>query len=152
MLALVGQVAPLPGQEASAEPEFAIVAPAFLALRVGDVEAAAAWYARALALDPVKQLDAEDGRFRIRILARGNLTVELIEMRGTEAPPQPHLGIFKVGFYVDDIDAAHRWFREAGAELDDAIFTDDALAVRSFVLRDPDGNRLQVFEQCDGEC
>ena len=152
LLPLLAAASGLSGQEsAAAAPGFEIRGPAFVALHVEDVERAAAWYSRVFSLSPAKEIDADGGRFRIRILAGANLTVELIEM-GAVAAPQRHLGFFKFGLYVDDIDAAFEWFRGAGVDIDDSTFVDEALSVRSFVMRDPSGNRLQVFASCDGAC
>lgn len=45
-------------------------------------------------------------------------------------------------FYTDDIEAAHRFLKEAGVTVDDEILAGDG--VRWFGFRDPDGNRLEV--------
>jgi catechol-2,3-dioxygenase len=151
--AVLMTVAGLEGQPApNGAPEFAIVGPAFLALQVADVESAATWYSTVFSLSPVNEIDAADGRYRIRILTSPALTVELIESRGIARAPERHLGLFKFGFYVDDIEAAFHWFRSAGVETDNSTFVDSALSVRSFLMRDPEGNRLQVFARCGESC
>lgn len=109
---------------------------------------AARWYRSALRLSEVDRLEAADGAYSIRILSDGRLTVELIRQRG--AAPQtavPHLGLFKAGFFVDDIDAAFRWLESIGADTDASVFYDRTLDVHSFVFRDPFGNRIQVFQR-----
>jgi hypothetical protein len=62
------------------------------------------------------------------------------------------IGIFKTGFFVTGLDALFERLKESGVKVDLAIFTDDALQIRSFVFRDPEGNRLQVFERCGDGC
>ena len=143
---LEGQLVP------SGTPEFEILGPAFLALQVADVESAATWYSTVFSLSPVNEIDAVDGRYRIRILTSPTLTVELIETRDIARAPERHLGLFKFGFYVDDIEAAFRWFRGVGVETDNSTFVDSALSARSFLMRDPEGNRLQVFARCGESC
>ena len=146
-------VSRLDGQRASgrsAGPE--ILGPVFLALQVADVDSAAAWYGTVFSLGVVKEIDTPDGRYRIRILTNAAMTVELIETRDIGSPPAYHLGLFKFGFYVSDIDAAFNWYRGMGVATDDSIFIDDVLSVRSFLMRDQEGNRLQVFARCQGDC
>lgn len=154
MLGIVGALyasAPA-GAQPRGEPDFTIVGDAFVAIVTEDVDAAARWYASALELTEVKRVEADDGAYSIRIMTRGGLTVELLSLPGTQAPPERHLGLFKSGFYVSDIDAAHESLRTRQVDVDERVFTDEPLSVRTFVFRDPDGNRLQVFERCRGPC
>ena len=142
------------GQPVNAqEPGFQVLGHSFIAIQVRDDSAAADWYRAAFRMQQVNHLRDEDGRYSIRILVARGLTVELVRLR--EARPAadgPQLGLFKAGFHVDDIDAAHAWLRTRGAEVDGRVFTDSALRVRSFVFRDPEGNRLQVFQACGDGC
>lgn len=127
----------------------------FVAIRVRDVEAVADWYTRVFGLEVKKTLDGEGGAFSIRILGNHMLTVELIEQIGTEEPPERHHGLFKAGFFVDSAARALEQLRSAGAVASDeqvTVFVDEPLAVRSFLLRDPEGNRLQFFERCGDSC
>lgn len=152
-IALLMYVTGLAGQEATTEsPEFQILGPGFLALRVANAPDAAAWYRAAFSLETANEIDAPDGRYRIRILTSPSLTIELIEMQETAEPPARHLGLFKFGIFVDDIEAAFDWFGAAGVDRDDSIFVDEALSMRSFLMRDPEGNRLQVFARCVDSC
>jgi len=152
-VALLTGATPAQAQEAdSTNSEFAFDGPSFVAIRVGDVDAAASWYKRVLGLNEVNRIDAEDGRYFIRILSGGGLSVELIEERDVEPTEDRHLGLFKVGLYVDDIDAFRSRLEGFGVDQDSRIFVDEALASRSFVFRDPDGNRIQAFQRCDGRC
>lgn len=126
---------------------FEILGHSFIAVQVRDVDEAARWYADVLGLRPLKRLDDDQGRFAIRLLARGGLVVELIDMPTTVEAPEPRVfGLFKAGFYVDDVDAAHARMVRHGVDADEQVFTDETLAARSFLLRDPEGNRLQVFQ------
>jgi catechol 2,3-dioxygenase-like lactoylglutathione lyase family enzyme len=133
--------------------DFSVMGMSFVAIRVPDAAEAAEWYRTALRLEQVNHLEADDGRYSIYILSGAGLTVELIRVRGAAPSPlEPQLGLFKSGLFVDNIDAAFAWLRQKGADTDDSIFFDEALNVRSFVFRDPYGNRLQVLQRCDPEC
>lgn len=133
--------------EASTDPGFEIVGPGFFAIRVEDDEASSAWYQKALGLREIRHLEDDDGSHSIRILSRAGLALELIRL-GSPGPDETSpLGLFKAGLYVDDIEAAFAWVRSLGASTDERIFTDETLGAPSFVFRDPDGNRLQVFER-----
>ena len=135
------------GQDASIEdPPFRVEAGTFVAIITRDVDAQADWYRRAFGLRDANHITAEDGRYDIRILAGRGLILELLQLRGTAEPPERAFGLFKTGMTVSDIDAAHRWFRQIDADADARVFTDSALAMRSFLLRDPEGNRLQFFQ------
>ncbi len=134
---------------ANGEPPFEVVGPSFFAVQVRDDSAAADWYRRAFGLAEVRHSEAADGRYSIRLLKRGGLTVELIRFGAAVEAADPRLGLFKSGFHVDDIDAAYAWLAELGTKLDQRISSDEVLGSRTFVLRDPEGNRLQIFSTAD---
>lgn len=153
-LSLVLCAWPAPGRGQDVEPgsPYVLAGPAFMAIRVADADRAARWYATTLGLEEVNRVDAEDERYRIRILSGHGLGVELIQERGAEPASTVGLGHFKAGMYVVDLDAFHRFLRGIGVDVDPEIFVDTALAARSFVFRDLEGNRIQAFQRCDGAC
>ena len=121
--------------------------PAFFAMRVADFEAASAWYREVLDLDVANELDAEDGGYSIQILSGPGLMVELIEQRDVPPASDPHLGLFKAGIHVADLDGLHQRLLALGVDADQEVFADSALSIRTFVFRDPEGNRIQAFER-----
>lgn len=127
---------------------FEIVGQSFIALQVPDVDEATSWYAATLDLDVVRRLDDERGRHSIVLLERPGLTVELIWL-ATASPAREGIqhGLFKAGFWVRDLEAAHTALLARGVDADARSFVDEALRARSFVFRDPWGNRLQMFER-----
>ena len=131
---------------------FRVETPAFFAVQVEDVDDTGPWYSRLFLLPELASIDTEDGRYRIRILSGNGLTIEVIERRDSRAPDPDHRGLFKTGVFVDDIEAAHAWVGQQGAQPDVRIVADSLLLARTFVLRDPEGNRIQFFERCDGRC
>jgi hypothetical protein len=122
----------------------------FLALQVRDIEEMSAWYGDVFGLQEVSRLASGDGRYAIRILTDGSLTVELIHETRSAEPPERHYGIFKAGLRVAGIDALHERLLARGVQTDERIFADSALGVRSFVFQDLEGNRLQAFEEAGG--
>ncbi len=131
---------------------FAITGAVFVAVQVRDLEATGEWYRSTFDLVEVSRLTADDGSYEILILDGNNITVELLRLRDSAEPPVTPFGLFKVGFHVADIDAAHRRVTATVASTDAEIVVDEALGVRSFVFRDPEGNRLQAFQECGGDC
>jgi len=141
------------GQDSRREIDFTIVGESFVAIQVQDDSASADWYQTVFGLNLVNRLQADDGRYSIRILTRRGLTIELIRMRDvTASNGDAHLGLFKAGFYVNDIDRVFQWLQHYNVNIDGTIVTDSALEVRTFVFRDPDGNRWQVFQRCGRTC
>jgi hypothetical protein len=53
---------------------------------------------------------------------------------------------------VSGIDGFHAHVVSFGGDADPIIGTDEVLGMRTFVLRDSDGNRLQAFERCGEGC
>ena len=150
LLVLGASPATCQNQEGGAGLQFS--SPSFFAVRVNDIDAASSWYQLTLGLDEVNRIEAEDGRYSIRILSGGGLDVELIQERGTERPADRHLGHFKAGLFVADIDTFRESLSGLGVDTDAQTFVDDILNARSFVFRDSEGNRIQAFQKCDGPC
>jgi catechol-2,3-dioxygenase len=136
----------------SASAEFALTGSSFVAVVVRDVDAASSWYQGVFGLDEVNRIDAADGRFSIRLLSGRGLSVELIGQGDAERPADRHLGLFKAGLYVADIDALHRRLTRRGVTRDERVLFDEKLNAKTFVFRDLEGNRLQAFQSCAEPC
>ena len=135
------------------DPGFQVVGSSFVALQVRDDAALATWYRDTFGLVELRHLESEDGSRSIRILRGGGVAVEIIRADGAEAPAgRWSYGLFKAGFWVDDIQAAHAWFLDRGEGTDASILLDETLGARTFVTRDPEGNRLQLFFDCGERC
>lgn len=161
--AAVPQAQPVAAAVAQPSPgPFQILGSAFVAISVADADASAAWYAKTLGLELKRSIDTPDGRIAIRILARQGLMVELIAQRGSlaldqlagpDGPLQKRIfvqGHFKAGFFVADAQAVYDHLRALSVSMDERVIVDNDMNLEFFVFRDPDGNRLQVFERIDG--
>lgn len=127
-------------------------APQFVALSVPDAAASARWYQEAFGLRVLDEIKPADGAAHVFILTSDTLLVEILQLRaaktpgteGVENPERTH-GIFKVGFQVTDLDAAVVKLRAMKARFDTDIIDDRKHALRFVLLRDPDGNYVQLF-------
>lgn len=135
---------------AAAQSPTDLIGDSFVALRVADLESASTWYADVFELREVNRI--ERGELSIILLTGDHLSVELIRQDGVERPEGRHLGLFKSGFFVRDIESFLAEMHRRGIDADEEIFVDEALQMRSFLMRDVEGNRLQVFERCSDRC
>lgn len=138
--------------DAPVDRPFQILAGGFVAIRVAEISEAAKWYERVFGLREVNRLEAEDGSYAIRILSGSGLTVELLREGDLGPHAEPSLGLFKVGFYVDDLERARDWLLRHDVSMEGSVVHDQALDARTLVFRDPWGNRLQLFQRCAGAC
>ena len=142
-------------------PPITVSEPAFFAVSVSDLEASTVWYARVFGTETVREVTSRDGRGRARVTVAGDLIVELIAYEGSigaeDALPEGQhrfalRGLVKTGLFVTDADAAHATLSVGDIDIDDSVAVDNRIDTKTFVMRDPDGNRLQVFERCLGGC
>ncbi len=132
----------------------------FFAVSVRDLDATGAWYARALHLTVAREFRSPDGTVALAVLQRPGLTVELVAHRasiGVDSLANVSRGyliqgLFKAGFFVHGIDELFNELRALGVQTDEQVIVDEEMSLRFFVFRDPEDNRLQAFERCDGEC
>lgn len=127
-------------------------APQFVALSVPDAAASARWYKEAFGLRVLDEIKPEDGAAHVLILTSDTLLVEILQLRAAQSPgkesvesPELTYGIFKVGFHVPDLDAAVTKLRAMKARFDTDIVDDRKHSLRFVLLRDPDGNYVQLF-------
>jgi catechol 2,3-dioxygenase-like lactoylglutathione lyase family enzyme len=136
--------------EAQGRPQVRLAGSHFTALSVADLESTARWYQDLFGL--TVRLDQQaDSNLRVRVLEATNLTVELIVDR--RARPKParesgeiaiEHGFIKAGFFVSDINATIAALRAHGVTLEGQWLDSKP---RNVIIRDPDGNAIQFFEQ-----
>jgi catechol 2,3-dioxygenase-like lactoylglutathione lyase family enzyme len=126
----------------------------FFALSVPDAAKTAAWYQRAFGVKQLHEIKPADGTAHLLILGTDELLIEIMQIDvakspGAEVIENRHLthGIVKVGLYVKNFDAAVAHLRGMGATFDTQIFEDQKLDMRSVLIRDPDGNIVQLFSR-----
>lgn len=126
----------------------------FFALSVADVNTSSRWYQEKLGLRVISQGEAPNRIAKFALLEGDGTIIELIQHR--EAKPravvapeakgayQVH-GIFKVGMVVKDIDGVYREIRKRGVPIAYDLMPTKDVPMRSFSIRDAEGNMIQFF-------
>lgn len=94
--------------------------------------------------------------FRNANLKRDNHALELIELQTALAPeeaisefgPKTRLhGLFKIGFQVSDFDQWLNHLETMEVNQHGQVVKDPVSGKRMLIILDPDGNRIQLFEE-----
>ena len=127
--------------------------PIFFALSVPDLDASVKWYVENLGLNPTRLPGSPEAKVT---LLRGNgLFLELIEHSQAfdleaRIPGNPRRflvhGIFKVGFFVRNLDGTVEGLQKRGVRFKGSVFTDDVAGARSILVLDNNENIIQLFE------
>ena len=56
-------------------------------------------------------------------------------------------GIYKFGFMVDNIEAQVARMSEKGVDFQGDLFDDERFGVKTILVKDPEGNLIQLFEK-----
>lgn len=127
-------------------------APVSLAVDVGDVDAAIAWYTRAFGVELLDDTTSGDELRRTAILSNDYFFVELtFDARSSSRGAWNEFrGITKVGFPVPDVRAiADRVEADTGDRPD--VLELEPRAIRLIELHDPEGNIIQLHSPLDDE-
>ena len=151
-----GSVAAAAGWMSSPEKGAAAVVaakpPLNFGISVTDVEKSARWYEDNLGM--VRRKSAVFPKGKVIILAAPNLEVEIIQHESAvDARRQLNIredylarGIFKVGFYVDDLDATVARLKQHKVKFYYDHGWDEELHLKFAIIADDDGNTIQLFE------
>ena len=143
LLMLMTTAAPLAAKAAETDA-------AFFAISVEHFDESLEWYARHLEF--TVESDSENEQRRGALLVRPGAVLEIAAFsdavdRDSIAPNvESHqmFGIFKLGFVVDDLDAAFETLSAAGVDIFFPI-VNAAGGRRTFGIRDPEGNIIQFL-------
>lgn len=129
--------------------------PYFAALIVENIDRSIGWYADNLGFELLNKKEFAAAGFKQANLKRGYALLELIELASsisakTAIPDYTNKtrvqGIFKVGYKVADFDAWLSHLTESEVEFHGDVVVDELSGKRMVILKDPDGNRIQIFE------
>lgn len=130
--------------------------PYFNAIIVGDIDKSVDWYKMTLGFEEVNRAEnKERGVVQVNMVV-GSALIELIELKQNviypndilvEQPPKTKMaGLFKFGFSVKDFDDWVMHFVNSKTEIYGSVVQDNS-GKKMVIILDPDGNRVQVFEE-----
>jgi len=130
--------------------------PYFSALIVDNMEQSIAWYTDNLGLETLSKKEYPEAGFKQANLKRGSILIELIELTSAvaleEAIPNytsktRTIGIFKVGFLISDFDGWIEYLGKREVAFHGKVVAQPDSDKRMVIIKDPDGNRIQLFER-----
>lgn len=128
-------------------------APVFFAISVPNLDTSVKWYTESLGLTAT--LMPATAQAKVAVVRGEGLLVELIqpakpvaESTSVLGPRERHLrhGLVKVGFHVEDLDAAVARLRRNGVRIMGSAYSDEGSGVRSILVLDNNENLIQLFE------
>ncbi len=128
----------------------------FTAIIVSDMETSLPWYVRAFEFDVLNQVDLPQRGIKQANLKRGEIQIELIELKGSlstesllaDQPAKTKMqGFFKFGMLISDFEEWINHLEGAQVTFNGDIVKDPLSGKRTVLILDPDGNRIQLFEQ-----
>ncbi|MCB0279466.1 MAG: VOC family protein [Calditrichaeota bacterium] len=127
----------------------------FSAIIVTDIDTSIAWYTRHLGFELLKRNEFTAQNIRQANLKTGDILIELIEAKGKtlnsaelrqREEKRFSSGYFKFGLKLKEFDAWVKKLRNEGVDFYGDVVTDPLLQKRMVIIKDPDGNYLQLFE------
>ncbi len=123
----------------------------FAAFIVKDIQQSITWYNKSFGFELINETHLEDRGIKMANLGLGNTKIELIESATVIDPLDNQkglvLGIFKVGYVVSNFDAWKDHLLNLGLISERLVVTDPVTNIRTLIITDPDGNRIQLFEK-----
>ena len=125
----------------------------FIAIIVSDMDTSLKWYQDELGFQTVDFNDVPERGLKQANLSAGSNRLELIYLESlvktdsteNKARTSLQLGLFKIGFNVSNFDQFLQNNLDINAE-DERIVVDSQTNKRMIIIKDPDGNRIQLFE------
>ena len=124
----------------------------FFAISARDAAATAAWYRDRLGFETLREGAAPDGQTRFALLKRRDDLIEIVQRTAAAAPPaaaardrSSELGLFKVGFWVEDLAGLAAALEARATTFSHGIVTPPGATYQTFAVTDPDGNVVQFF-------
>jgi lactoylglutathione lyase len=107
------------------------------------------FYAQAFGLKVADRFDFDDFTLVYLRNPDNDFEVELTVNKGRKEPYRHGDAYGHVAFAVDDLDAEHARFRQAGLNPADIkeFHRDGALMARFFFVQDPDGYKIEVLQR-----
>lgn len=120
----------------------------FIALIVSNRDSSINWYREYLHLKLTDSTSIPERGLKMANLIGPEFHIELIEFKESlslKEEIQPVQGIFKVGRGIEKLDELHDHLKIKKAHFRSEMFYDQKTKLRSFIILDPNGNRIQFF-------
>ena len=127
----------------------------FFALIVSDIDSSIIWYEEVFEFKLINSQEVERIKLKQANLNRENIYLELIQLESAINPEEAIsgfnqksklTGLFKIGFSVDEFDLFVSRMREMDVNIHGDVVLDPNTQKRMVIIKDPDGNRIQIFE------
>jgi len=128
----------------------------FSAIIVSDIESSITWYSNIFGFKVLNKVESEEKGFKQANLKRENILIELIELNASLSPksllenyPKKTKidGFFKFGFLVSEFEKWVDYLKQSKVEFYGSVVTDSLSGKKMLLIKDPDGNRIQIFEK-----
>lgn len=128
----------------------------FSAIIVNDIDSSINWYSNNFGFKLLNKTESEERGFKQANLICGNILIELLELKSSLSsksilenhPKKTKIeGFFKFGFLVSEFDDWVDTLKHAKVEFYGDVVTDELSGKRMLLIKDPDGNRIQLFEK-----
>ena len=118
-------------------------------IRVRDEAISTRFYEEAFGLQVAERLDFEAFSLVYLSNSESGIELELTINKDRTEPYEPGDGYGHVAFVVDDLDATHRQFEQAGFEPRGIVDFNHAgkRLARFFFVQDPDGYQIEVMQR-----
>ena len=136
----------------SQEKQLSTPTPCFTAIIVNDINSAVAWYTDVLGVKEISRNTKLSIGLEQVNLKRESIQIELIYLKSAinsnnlVSKKQRLTGLFKIGFRLENFDQWTQRLKIKNILHEQDIVVDPISKKRMFVIKDPDGNRIQFFE------
>lgn len=137
------------------EPDQVVQGMVFSAIIVSNLDASIDWYEKNLGFKIDNQAELASRGIRQANLSTNHVRLELIEIKGTvnardvlQGPFEGKRlnGLFKIGFAVQNFEKTIKTLRQNHVKFQGDVVTDPITNQKMVIIRDPDDNRIQLFD------
>lgn len=125
----------------------------FFAITVPNTDSASKWYEEVFQLKLLKEFKSAERNIHVRIIGNTHLKIEIVQNENSlsECSVQKDNKLrvrscFKAGVYVTNMAATEAYLRQKNVLIKYGPFEDKETHTRSFIIEDPNGFMIQVFE------
>ncbi len=136
-------------------PELSNPKPFFISISISNIDTSIQWYHNNLGMTVKNRIDSRERGFKQANLERFQMQIELVELDSSISRHEEILkafggrsiqGFTKFGFTVIDFNNWYSFFSEKKVKFVGSIIKNESTGKRMFLVSDPDGNLIQVFE------